>query len=228
CGVWLSEIEKALVRNGFRVVSWDALRTIEENERIPPYKAAAKLGADVVFLFNSLEVNPVSAGGENAYRISYFDSDKYGHRGAPHLMTASERSELRQAVQARSRSIGDQNGTSVLSSTLDATAIQTANGESIWFYRNTALKTLSADAGKAFLFARPQGQGWFLAEAQSESSGVASAVAPPPPEELSAVDSGGSSVAANVDPHAVQRLELMRAVTQDFVDSFRSGKDGDK
>src|SRR6476659_5464958 len=35
CGVWLSELEKALVASNFRVVSWDALRGLERSKNIP-------------------------------------------------------------------------------------------------------------------------------------------------------------------------------------------------
>jgi hypothetical protein len=227
CGVWLSEIEKSLVKNGFRVVSWDALRTIEENERVPPYKAAKKLGADVLFLFNSLEISPVSAGGESAYRIEYAASNAKGERGAPFPMTATERSQLHQAVVARSVTNTPSGSSLIVAGILDATAIQTSNGESIWFYRNTEVKTLSHQTGQAFLFAKVEGeQMWYLAQREIEGvDSTAGVVAPV--EQKSAVDSGGQTVSAHTDPEAAERLALMRAVTADFVDSFRTGKAGD-
>lgn len=224
CGVWLSEVERSLVKNGFRVVSWDALRTIEENERVPPYKAAKKLGADVLFLFNSLEVSSVSAGGESAYRVEYFASDAQGHRGAPLAMTESERAQLRNAVIARSKANTPDGSLLFLAGTLDATAIQTENGESIWFYRNTAIKTLSEQTGQAFLFARIEGQPiWYLAERETQA--VSSAVVAPA-ESRSSVDTGSQRISATQDATAAENLALMRTVTADFVDSFRTGKDG--
>lgn len=226
CGVWLSEIEKSLAKNGFRVVSWDALRTIEENERVPPYKAAKKLGADILFLFNSLEISPVEAGGESAYRIEYATSNAKGEKGPPKPMTETERSQLKDAVIARSRLSAPDGSSLIVAGVLDATAIQTANGESIWFYRNTEIKTLTEQTGQAFLFGRIEGEKiWYLAERQTDAPSAAGVVAPA--EKRSAVDTGGQSISATQDAGAAERLTLMRAVTSDFVDSFRTGKKGD-
>jgi hypothetical protein len=224
CGVWLSEIEKALVKSGFRVVSWDALRTIEENEHIPPYKAAEKLGAEVLFLFNSLEISPVAAGGESAYRIEYTASNAKGEKGSPLPMTENERAQLKSAVIARSVLSSPDGSALIVAGVLDATAIQTKDGESIWFYRNTEIKTLAEQTGQAFLFGRIEGDNmWYLAERQA--AGAPAAVVAPA-ENKSAVDTGGQSIAATQDSGAAEQLALMRAVTADFVDSFRSGKVG--
>lgn len=225
CGVWLSEIEKTLAKTGFRVVSWDALRTIEENERVPPYKAAQKLGADVLFLFNSLEISSVEAGGESAYRIEYASSNDRGEKGAPFPMTEQERAQLKAAVIARSKLSAPDGSSLIFSGVLDATAIQTTNGESVWFYRNSEIKTYAQKSGQAFLFGQIEGENmWYLAERKTDSAGGTTVAAPV--EQKSAVDTGGQSVSASGDAKAAEELALMRAVTADFVDSFRSGKAG--
>jgi hypothetical protein len=223
CGVWLSELEKALVGANFRVVSWDALHGLEESRRMPAYEAARELGADVLFLFNSLEVSEVQPGSESVSRIEYFRSDERGGKGEPFPMTDFERGALRDVVKAKmNQSSQPQPGKAVaLSSTLDSTAVATASGESMWFYRNTAAEPLVDSSGKAFLFARHEGR-WYLARRAVEQQQLL-----PSAPTVSSVDVDQSSTASTKDPYAVQRLALVRAVAQDFVRRFRDGLPGD-
>ena len=59
CGPWLGEIEKALSASGFKVYSWDALAKLEKQRGLSPYNAGRELGADVVFMLNSLEASDI-------------------------------------------------------------------------------------------------------------------------------------------------------------------------
>jgi hypothetical protein len=224
CGVWLSELEKALVHARFRVVSWDALHGLEQSKRLPAYEAAKELGADVLFLFNSLEVSEVQPGSESVSRIEYFRSDERGGKGVPFAMTDYERSALREVVKGKMKIASQASvGKAVaLSSTLDSTAVTTSSGESMWFYRNTAAEPLIDSSGQAFLFARYQGR-WFLAHRATDAQPLLAPVAP----TVSAVDVDEQSTASTKDPYAVQRLSLVRAVAQDFVGRFRDGLPGD-
>src|SRR6185503_3510084 len=55
CAVWLAELERAVSNEGYRVISWDVLQRAERSGTGSIYEAAKRLGADLVFILNSLE-----------------------------------------------------------------------------------------------------------------------------------------------------------------------------
>lgn len=225
CGTWLAELEKALVKQRFRVVSWDSLRGLITSQGLPAFSAAKQLGADVLFLFNSLEAADVPAGGEAASKYEYFHSDDKGAKGEPFPLMENERAAIRdfaaQKMADQVRKLGGSSGVAALSSTLDSTAILTSTGESIWFYRNTTLKPVTTKSGGQFLFAKYQGQ-WFPARREMQL------IQPIRRDTASAQDVSTGSVAAGKDPYATERLDLVRAVAEDFVMRFRDGTKGDE
>lgn len=229
CGVWLAELEKALVKAHFRVVSWDALRGLERSKNLPAYKAAEELGADVLFLFNSVEASNVAPGGKAGSKLQYFRSNDRGEAGEPYPMSEAERQPVRSGVDAVMQTLAAPSsadastaGVTALSATLDATAVLTKSGESVWFYRNRTLKPLQATIGRKFLFVRYM-DAWHLTRRNLPPQ----AVMAPAPEVLSAEDSSQTTIGASRDPFAVERLELVRTVASDFVDRYRSGKPGE-
>jgi hypothetical protein len=94
CGVWLAELEKALVKKGYRVSSWDALRQLEKQKNISTYDAAKQLGADLVFVFNSLEASPSKAGAKGAYSLKYFTAGPTPRKFPLEFLIASSVAEL--------------------------------------------------------------------------------------------------------------------------------------
>jgi hypothetical protein len=232
CGVWLAELEKALAAAHFRVVSWDALRGLERSKNVPAYVAAQELGADVLFIFNSVEAANVSPGGSAASQLRYFHSTDDGQTGAPFLMTDAQRQPLRAAVQSVmtevvGRAMADTvidpqtgNGVTALSSMLDATAVITRSGEAMWFYRNQTMKPVRRAIGRRFLFVRVGEQWHWTRHTQPQQ------VVMPEVEKLSAEDATQTGVGASRDPYASERLELVRAVAQDFVLRYRNGNQG--
>jgi hypothetical protein len=229
CGVWLAELEKALSAAQFRVVSWDALKGLERSKNLPAYEAARELGADVLFLFNSIEAANVLPGGKTGSRLRYFHANARGERQGPYPMTDQERAPLRASVeqimdQLAAPAGADQSTArvSALSASLDTTAILTRSGESIWFYRNRTVKPLDAMIGQQFLLARVGATWQYTKPELPELVPVVAA-----PQTLSAEDSSHSTVGATRDPFAVERLDLMRRVANDFVDRYRTGKPGE-
>jgi hypothetical protein len=232
CGVWLAELEKALVAAHFRVVSWDSLRGLEHSKNIPAYTAAKELGADVLFMFNSVEAAPVAPGGNAASQLKYYHSNSVGDRGDAFMMTETQRAPLRAFVDQYMAAIADrelgktaratEQGRLViaLSSMLDATAVQTSSGESMWFYRNQAIRPVRDRIGRSFLFIK-DGEQWHPTRRD-----LPVGIEMPKAETLSAEDSSSSTVTGSSDPYAEERLELVRWVAQDFVTRYRTGSAG--
>jgi hypothetical protein len=221
CGPWLAEIERALAGAGFRVMSWDAVWKLEKQKNLSTYNAAKELGAEIVFVFNSLEAANITAGQSKTTSHKYFQSDARGTRGAPLPLDDATRNAFQAyTAQAAGGSIKP-NQVIALSSILDSTAIVTGSGESIWFYRRTVVQPTPEKQGMRFLFARLPGQSWLPAAPEAEQP-VVTVAAP----VLRSEDQGTTEVGASTDTYATERLALIRAGAEHFVSSFRSGKGG--
>ncbi len=219
CGVWLAELERALSQRGFRVTSWDALRQLERQKGISTYEAAKELGAEIVFVFNSLEASPVSAGAQAGASFRYFSSNPMGDRLAPLPLDEQTRREFKEFIGA---SVGRAAGSAVvaLSSTLDSTAINTTNGEAIWFYRWTVTSPVKSRRGMQFLFGRIPGTPWRVAVPERQEPSVAKVETPSLlTEDVEETQVSGSPE----DPYAAERLALFRAAANDFVTRFHTG-----
>jgi hypothetical protein len=220
CGVYLSELERALTQNGYRVYSWDALRGLERQKNLSPYAAGKELGADIVFVFNSLDAAPVQAGAGARASFKYFASDPKGDRLDPLALDDATRSKFRDFAKSQAGTVAA-NQVVALSSTLDSTAIVTSGGESVWFYRRTVTLPVKTRSGMRFLFGRT---GWGEWKPAIPLVAEALGVAPPPPqvrtEDVTETQVSGSAA----DPYAAEKLELIRAAATDFVTKFQSGE----
>ena len=231
CGVWLAEIERALSTSGYRVVSWDALSGLEKQKNLSPYAAAKELGADMVFVFNSLEASSVRAGSEGGLSIKYFFSDARGTAGQPMTIPDAERAPLREFVKQRGQlSIEEaKQRVTALSATLDATAIL-PDGESIWFYRSTVTRPVASRTGMRFLFEHEVSTG-------ADGSTSASLWYPTTPEGLERpaeapkrptsaaedVETAQTTASAS-DEYARDKQELIRDAAADFVGRYKGTK----
>jgi hypothetical protein len=131
CGLEMGEIERALARTGYRVISWTAFnQQIETGKNI--IKAAQELGADVVFQINSLENSIKSLGQDARWERAYYRSDWMGNTVAPMDLGSTTRNDFATRFLVPLES---QYNTRTYNVTIDAVAISVMNGQSIWYYR---------------------------------------------------------------------------------------------
>jgi hypothetical protein len=221
CGVYLSELERAFTSHDYRVFSWDALRGLERQKNLSPYAAGKELGADIVFVFNSLDAAPVQAGAQSGASFKYFASDPKGTRLDPLALDDATRSTFREFAKSQAGA-DPANQVVALSSTLDSTAIVTSGGESVWFYRRTVTRPVRTRRGMRFLFGRTLGGPWTPAIPDVP---VPLGAAPPPPPQVKTEDVTESHVAATAaDPYAAEKLQLIRDAATDFVAKFFTGE----
>lgn len=237
CGVWLAELERALVEAGFRVISWamfaKALKSKEAAEK-SAYVAARELGADVMFVVNSLETADSKVGGDNRAVFEYFTSDKQGSKGQPALLKEQDRAFLRKFVSVRVRI---DRPIDALASTLDATAIDTKTGQSLWFYRRTLTRDLETNAAMRFLFRlwdpatgeEPRLKNnppyiWPVAPAVAATNGPVRRIIP---DERSARDEISGSVEYRTEQRRAKEREMVQEIACDFARRFRTGSDDD-
>jgi hypothetical protein len=135
CGVEMAEIEKALARNNYRVISWNVLAR-EMRGTKSANEVAESLGADVLFQINSLEKSQKTLGKDARWERKYFRSNHTAQEVAPLPLADDDRALIRQRylndVDAK---YNDKSRTYAV--TLDATAVWVKSGQSIWYYRWT-------------------------------------------------------------------------------------------
>lgn len=133
CGLEMGEIERALAKVGYNVISWKAF-----NQKIGPEKnltqAAQELGAQIIFQINSLENSTKSLGQDARWERSYFKTSPRGDVLSPLQLTADQRGLLASSFLVP-REITQNRYTYAV--TMDAAAIQVSNGQTIWYYRWT-------------------------------------------------------------------------------------------
>ncbi len=218
CSLWLSELERTLSGAGFKVVSWDSLQSLRTSEGLAWFQTAKQLGADVLFTFNRLDLSDVAPGAQARWNIRYFRSDARGQPLAAWPLQATERAPIKRYVEDRMNSKATQTasaGAMALAASLDATAVLTTTGQSIWFYRNSTVEALDASRGRRFLFKRGADT-WY----------------PEVPRQLSSSESATLATAEDVaeiqaptptDPDRHRRTALVHQLASQFVSHFRYG-----
>jgi hypothetical protein len=216
CGVYMAEVERALVGAGYRVVSWNALNLMEAQQHLSTYVAAKQLGAKIVFMFNSLEASDILSGNVGGASIRYFGSNIEGEKGEPRKVEDLDRKALKAFVADRLGAVETAKSLVALAATLDTTAVLSDTGEAVWFYRNSETELLRSTVGNRFLFVKPPEQPyWYPLRPRSY-------VEPEMRREEAASEElvQGESRAAPQDKYAAKRLDLMRKVAKDFVSRF--------
>lgn len=221
CAVWLSRLERAVTEAGYRVISYDALNRLERQKQISPYAAARELGADLVFMINSLETGEKKFGGQAGLKLHYFSTNQYGQAGEEEKLDAEMRKLLKSFVKDSLNQDPEftKERVSSLSATLDATGVLSSSGEAIWFYRWGVGKKLHAERSLSYLF-RGRGDFWRPVEPwQPKRLKATPKMERDAEEEI--VESHDRE--AKVDPYQAQKFELVETVASDFVKNFQAG-----
>jgi hypothetical protein len=152
CAVWLAELERAVAVEGFRVISWDVLLRAERTGGGSIYDVAKRLGADLVFILNSLEGTSMRGGSNLVASIQYSKATPRGERQGEFLLDDQQRRVLNEFMQEKIRLKDQQASLLTISVVLDTTAILASTGESVWYYRWGATRTVGLQRGTSFLF----------------------------------------------------------------------------
>lgn len=134
CGVEMNILERALVRSGFTLVSWDAVRPGLGKTTLD---SARELGVDILFQINSLEHMVVTVGKDAHWERKFFNSNSRGKPGAPARLSEYAISTLEKVIEpseARATS-GQRIGVEI-----NASAILVETGEAIWFFSGQVLQ----------------------------------------------------------------------------------------
>ena len=134
CGIEMSELERALTKTGFQVISWNVLQNKVVQEELTPHTASQQLGAEVLFQINSLERSIVQAGQNARWERHFYASNQQGEQLNPVSLPSQEGRELLDHIREKETTLLNQDRLSV---TINASASSVETGETIWFYEWT-------------------------------------------------------------------------------------------
>lgn len=217
CGVEMGEIERALTRAGYNVISWNILQR-EMARNLSANEVANTLGAQVLFQVNSLEKSQKTLGQDARWERSYFTTDAGGTADRPMPLTEQQRAYLSQTYLAK---IEADRNPRTYAVTLDAAAVWVPTGQSLWYYRWTRAAEPRASAyGYELILQCYYGYGFQSCTPYR---------APEPVGPAGTVTAAGESVAVSASerPEDIERATyavLSKEVINDFVDSFAKAR----
>jgi hypothetical protein len=219
CGVEMAEIERALVRQGFTVYSWNMINNaiVENKKDKTPLEVAKLLGAQVLFQVNSLERVLVTPGSDTILERSFFESNEYGDVLSPLKLDENRKSEINAATPKDELSV---NGKQLLGIMLDINAVDTETGQTIWFYRCNKNEDFSKNIIDSSLFQCWDNWGCQKEIAQSRNN-----------EQTTTSEKSSTGekylISTSARPASEQDaiyFSLLRDATADFVKRFSSGR----
>lgn len=137
CGVEMAQLERALSRSGYRVVSWGALHHLAANAEIPIRDAAKQLGVDALFQVNALERLEVRPHRDARWERQFYRATETGTRTEPARVEASRRREFEALIQPSERR---QVGGKRIAATINVSVVSVPTGATIWFYEWTRVE----------------------------------------------------------------------------------------
>ena len=217
CGVEMGEIERALTRAGYKVISWNIMNR-EMARNVSASEVALTMGAQVLFQINSLENSRQTLGQDARWERTFFKTDQNVSKVAPLPLDENARAVISNNYLAP---IENRQNTRAYAVTLDASAVWVPTGQTIWYYRWTKARTPNTVTAAVDLnLACIQGYGFN----QCQSFTPVRKSKPKKGEVLAAGESVGLS--ASQRPEDIERAiyaELYRDVVADFVQKFASG-----
>lgn len=233
CGVEMAEIEKALAKANYKVVSWKRVLAYETAQVRPTADVAnaadgvnaadvsnaanvsKSLGADVLFQINSLEKSQKILGKDARWERQYFKSDARATILGEQSFADAERNFIKHRFLGP---IEQQYNPVSLAVTLDASAIWVESGQAIWYYRWTrASEPSKKGSTNALLLSCPKNIYTCIPKRISNDKTASGVV-------LAAGESEAISVSEKPeDIESARYAELLKEVISNFVQSYASG-----
>lgn len=146
CGEEMSYIERALVEQGIRVISWKVINArVEQSKQtellagVTPLEVARELNADYLMVVNSLE-RTTEVGIIRKWTRSYYRSDKNGSRGESINYSGNKRMwQAVSRVESMEKTLMPTG--SIPSANMSVTVTSTRTGEAVWFYDTAKMLT---------------------------------------------------------------------------------------
>lgn len=220
CGVEMAEIERALVRQGFTVYSWKMINNAFIANPEDVTKVAKKLGAQVLFQVNSLERAIMTPGRDARIEHNFQNSNVAGESLSPLKLDEQQINKINAVIVADE--LKRLPSAKRLGAMLDINAVDTATGQTIWFYRWSKHEDTSRNVLAKYLL---QCWDYWGPWCRIEQGNI-----PEPEIPKKGSEKRSEEVATiSTDPRPASErdaiyFELLRDVTVDFVKRFSSGQ----
>jgi len=141
CGSLMSDLELELGKQGYRIISWQTLRTSGDvSER---YKAASRLGAEIIIEINQFSEGEIQNNERAVTEIRYGEMSPLGApiTALPNILPDETR------LRCRSVALGIQQNAlpvSAYEAVLSAKAVDPSSGDALWYYSNSQFVGVSS------------------------------------------------------------------------------------
>lgn len=221
CGVEMAEMERALVREGFTVYSWNMINSaIIANRQEGAAAVAKRLGAQVLFQVNSLERVIMTPGRDDRIEHYFQNSNESGESLSSLKLDKQQISKINDIIATDE--LKRLPSAKRLGAMLDINAVDSATGQTIWFYRWSKHEDSSKNVFAKYLL-----QCW---DYWGPWCRIEQGQIPEPESPKKGSEKRSTEVATfSTDPRPASEqdviyFELLRDVTVDFVKRFSSGQ----
>jgi hypothetical protein len=150
----MAELERALTRAGFRVVSWGAMQHMAAKEKVGLLEAARELGIDALIQVNALERIEIRPGRDARFERRFYRASLSGQRADPARVDSTVAREFESLIKPKEASLAT--GARV-GATINVSAVSVESGATIWFYEWTQIDETAIDPQVTILVDCDQG-----------------------------------------------------------------------
>tara|TARA_Y100001934_G_C12335189_1_gene767212 strand:+ start:1245 stop:2171 length:927 start_codon:yes stop_codon:yes gene_type:complete len=158
CGVEMAQIESALARAGFAVISWkilDNAMTVADAKTTTHLDAAKSLGADVLMQINSMERAQSNAGSNARWDRRYKKANASGDIKGNAAVSVNISNQLNALVSGLER---NNRPPARLSANVNANAVDVSSGQAFWFYDWNNVEAAEQKERNVSILARCKGE----------------------------------------------------------------------
>jgi hypothetical protein len=142
CGVEMAELERALARAGYGVVSWGAVQHMARSQETSLLESARALGVDVLLQVNALERIEVRPGRDARFERRFYHATRGGERAQPASVPQTRARTFEELIGQRETSLAT--GTRV-GAAINVSAVEVDTGATVWFYEWSLVDVAEGD-----------------------------------------------------------------------------------
>lgn len=142
CGVEMAELERALARAGYQVVSWSAIQQMATRQEKPLLEAAAELEIDVLLQVNALERIDIQPARDARWERSFYKATVGGEQRSSAVVEQDRARSFDRLIGGKEASFGS--GLRV-GAMINVSAVWVESGSTIWFYEWTVIDEVAVD-----------------------------------------------------------------------------------
>jgi len=207
CSVEMNLIEKEFIKHGFSVYSWEMLYNSVRLGSQSYLTNAKKLGADVLFIINSIESLKVKSNNLLTKR-DYFKGNNNFEKGTKLNLSKEKIECLGSILYDKEKNLVEY----VFGSSINITAVEVKTGKSFWFYQNDSY-SLNDNSITTFIKVN-----------EDKSNGKLLCSLYEKEKPIEGDKSTSYHFRSSVNNEGERKLKAIKKAISDFIQSFITGK----